>query len=170
MQCWSITRILVASVSLTISAVSSSRTTHVLLIFMKTWRPIWPKPQEVPCVFMRGWRDGASLACGFLSRRWSFFCSCDRLSMSKHSSQRREASIICMYARRLTPPPSRLPFLLPVTQSRRSESVVVTRTGGSRSRSRGPSQAPRDIGLKDESQRKKAEKIMRSTRKVYMSS
>ncbi|CAN0275846.1 unnamed protein product, partial [Hapterophycus canaliculatus] len=35
----------------------------------------------------------------------------------------------------------------------------------SRSRSRGPSQAPRDIGLKDESQRKAAEKIMRSTRK-----
>lgn len=51
-------------------------------------------------------------------------------------------------------------------QSKRSESLVVTRTGGSRSRSRGPSQAPRDIGLKDESQRKAAEKILRLTRKV----
>eukprot|EP00752_Nemacystus_decipiens_P009457 g8456.t1 len=49
-------------------------------------------------------------------------------------------------------------------RAKRSESVV-TRTGGSRSRSRGPSQAPRDIGLKDESQRKAAEKIMRATRK-----
>lgn len=50
-------------------------------------------------------------------------------------------------------------------KSKRSESLVVTRTGGSRSRSRGPSQAPRDIGLKDESQRKAAEKILRLTRK-----
>ncbi|CAM9251904.1 unnamed protein product [Scytosiphon promiscuus] len=50
-------------------------------------------------------------------------------------------------------------------KAKRSDSVVVTRTGGSRSRSRGPSQAPRDIGLKDEGQRKAAEKIMRSTRK-----
>ncbi|CBJ28881.1 Nog1, nucleolar GTPase [Ectocarpus siliculosus] len=50
-------------------------------------------------------------------------------------------------------------------KTKRSDSVVVTRTGGSRSRSRGPTQAPRDIGLKDESQRKAAEKIMRSGRK-----
>lgn len=55
------------------------------------------------------------------------------------------------------------------SQAKRSDSVVVTRTGGSRSRSRGPSQAPRDIGLKDEGQRKAAEKIMRSTRKVRLS-